>query len=92
MVRFLRTARQWLPSHPPSVPPWDLALVLKALSVPQFKPLESTAKRELSLKTALLLAYSSAKHIRDLHALSVDDDCIRFGPRDCGVTLQPRLD
>ncbi len=29
----------------------------------------------------------SAKRIGDLHAFSVDSDCIRFGPGDCSFTL-----
>ncbi len=29
--------------------------------------------------------------IGDLHAFSVDSDCIHFGPGDCGVTLWPRI-
>lgn len=59
----------------PSVPLWDLALVLKALSLPQFEPLESIAVKELSLKTARLLALASAKHIGDLDVFSVNKDC-----------------
>ncbi len=46
--------------------------------------------KELSLKRALLLALASAKHIGDLHAFSMDSDCIRFGPGGCSVTLRPR--
>ncbi|XDV15183.1 hypothetical protein PO909_015313 [Leuciscus waleckii] len=90
VTRFLRGARRLCPSQPPSVPPWDLALVLRALSLPPFEPLASIAVKELSLKTALLLALASAKRIGDLHAFSVNDDCICFGPGDCSVTLRPR--
>ncbi len=42
-------------------------------------------------QSALLLALASAKRIGDLHAFSVDSDCIHFGPGDCGVTLWPRI-
>lgn len=90
VISFLRGARRLCPSRPPSVPPWDLALVLRALSLPPFEPLASIAVKELSLKTALLLALASAKRIGDLHAFSVNDDCICFGPGDCNVTLRPR--
>ncbi len=42
-------------------------------------------------QSALLLALASAKRIGDLHAFSVDSDCIHFGPGNCGVTLWPRI-
>jgi hypothetical protein len=90
VISFLRGARRLCPSQPPSVPPWDLALVLRALSLPPFEPLASIAVKELSLKTALLLALASAKRVGDLQAFSVHEDCIRFGPGDCNVTLRPR--
>ncbi|XP_016097960.1 NACHT, LRR and PYD domains-containing protein 12-like [Sinocyclocheilus grahami] len=82
VVRFLKAA--------PSVPPWDSALFLKALSLPPFEPLDSVAMRDLSLKTALLIALASAKCIGDLYALSVDEYYISFGPGDCSVTLRPK--
>ncbi len=40
---------------------------------------------------AILLALASDKRIGDLHAFSVDSDCIHFGPGDCGVTFWPRI-
>ncbi len=89
-MSFLKGARRLHPPRPPSVPPWDLEVVLRALSQPPFEPLASVDLKELSLKTALLLALASAKRIGDLHAFSVDSDCICFGPGDCSVTLRPR--
>ncbi len=91
VVSFLKGARRLHPPRPPSVPPWDLEVVLRALSQPPFEPLSSVGLKELSLKTALLLALASAKRIGDLLAFSVDSDCIRFGPGDCSVTLRPRM-
>ncbi len=64
--------------------------MLRALSQLLLKPLASVDMKELSLKSALLLALTSAKRIGDLHVFSVDSDCIRFGPGDCGFTLRPR--
>ncbi len=83
--------RRLHPPRPPSVLPWDLEVVLRALSQPPFEPLTSVGLKELSLKTTLLLALASAKCIGDLHAFSVNSDCMRFGPGDCSVTLRPRL-
>ncbi len=91
VVSFLKGARRLHPPRPPSVPPWDLEVVLRALSQPPFEPLTSVGLKELSLKTTLLLALASAKRIGDLHAFSVDSDCIRYGPGDCSVTLRPRM-
>ncbi len=65
---------------------------LRALSLQPFGPLTSVGLKELFLKTTVLLAFASAKRIEHLHAFSVDSDCIRFGPGDCSVTLQPRLE
>ncbi len=90
VVSFLKRAKRLHPPRPPSVPPWDLEVVLRALSQPPFEPLTSIGFK-LSLKTTLLLALASAKRIGDLHAFSVDSDCIRFGSGDCCVTLRPRL-
>ncbi len=80
VVSFLKGAKRLHPPCPPSVPPWDLEVVLRALSQPTFESLTSVSLKELSLKTTLLLALASAKRIEDLHAFSVDSDCIRFGP------------
>ncbi len=65
---------------------------LRALSLQPFGPLTSVGLKELFLKTTVLLAFASAKRIENLHAFSVDSDCIRFGPGDCSVTLRPRLE
>lgn len=85
-IRILRGARRLHSLRPPLVLPWDLAVVLKALSLPP----TSIAIKKLSLKTALHLALASAKRIGDLHAFSVDGDCLRFGRGNCSVTLRPR--
>ncbi len=66
--------------------------MLRTLSQPPFGPLTSVGLKKLFLKTTVLLALASAKRIEDLHAFSVDSDCIRFGPGDCSVTFQPRLE
>ncbi len=55
----------------------------------QLEPLASVDMKDS--QSALLLALASAKCIGDLHAFSVDSDCIHFGPGDCAVTLWPRI-
>ncbi len=64
---FLREPEDCIP-RPPSVPPWDLEVVLRTLSQLSLEPLASVNMKDLSLKCALLLALALAKHIGDFHA------------------------
>ncbi len=73
VVRFLRGARRLNPPKPPSLPSWDLALVLRALITAPFEPLQSVELKFLSMKTLLLTALASIKRVGDLQAFSVDD-------------------
>ncbi len=90
VVRFLRGARRLNPPRPPSIPSWDLALVLRALQIAPFEPLQSADLRILSMKTLLLVALASIKRVGDLQAFSVDVSCLEFGPADGHVVLSPR--
>ncbi len=78
------------PPRPPSLPSWDLALVLRALITAPFEPLQSVELKFLSMKTLLLTALASIKRVGDLQAFSVDDSCLQFGPADSSATLRPR--
>ncbi len=78
-------------SHPPTVPPWDLPTILKALKGLPFEPMQSTSLRALSLKNALLLALALVKRVGDLQALSINLACLEFRPNDSKVVLKPRL-
>ncbi len=90
VVRFLRGARRLNPPRPPSLPSWDLALVLRALQIAPFEPLLSVELKFLSMKTLLLTASASIKRVGDLQAFSVDESCLEFGPADSSATLRPR--
>ena len=90
VIRFLRGARRMNPPRPPSVPMWDLSLVLEALRAHPFEPLETVDMKYLTLKTVFLIALSSVKRVGDLHALSVNAACLEFGPNDSKVILRPR--
>ncbi len=90
VVRFLRGARRLNPPRPPSIPSWDLSLVLRALQQGPFEPLQTVEPKFLSMKTLLLLALASIKKVGDLHAFSVDDSCLQFGPADSQIILRPR--
>ncbi len=90
VIRFLRGARRLNPPRPPSLPSWDLALVLRALQIAPFEPLQSVELKFLSMKTLLLTALASIKRVGDLQAFSVDESCLEFGPADSSATLRPR--
>ncbi len=90
VVSFLKGARGLHSPRPPAVPAWGLEVVFRALLQPPFEPVTSVDLKELSLKTALLLALASAKRIGDLHAFPVNSSCIRFGPGNYSVTHRPR--
>ncbi len=90
VVRFLRGARRLNPPRPPSLLSWDLALVLRALQIAPFEPLQSVELKFLSMKTLLLTALASIKRVGDLQAFSVDKSCLEFGPADSSATLRPR--
>ncbi len=79
VVRFLRGARRLNPPRPPSLPSWDLALVLRALQIAPFEPLQSVELKFLSMKTLLLTALASIKRVGDLQAFSVDESCLELG-------------
>ncbi len=91
VIRFLRGARRLNPPRPPSLPSWDLALVLRALRIAPFEPLQSVELKFLSMKTLLLTALASIKRVGDLQAFSVDESCLEFGPADSSATLRPGL-
>ncbi len=80
--------RAWPVSKPLS-PSWDLGLVLDALSMSPFEPLDKVDLKILSFKTALLLALASAKRVSEIHALSVHSACLQFMSVDAGVFLKP---
>ncbi len=80
----------WILHAPPSIPSWDLSLVLRALQQGPFEPLQTVEPKFLSMKTLLLLALATIKRVGDLHAFSVDDSCLQFGPVDSQIILRPR--
>ena len=68
---------------------WDLLVVLRALTGPPFEPLETVDIKFVSLKTALLLALTSAKRVGDMQALSVSPSCIQFSIAGDRVVMRP---
>ena len=54
------------------VPEWNLDVVLSALKKPPFYPLKDASLKHLTLRTAFLLALTSARRASEVHALRVD--------------------
>ena len=82
-VRRLRVPERHL------IPSWDLLVVLRALTGPPFEPLETVDIKFVSLKTALLLALTSAKRVGDMQALSVSPSCLQFSIAGDRVVMRP---
>ncbi|XP_068133643.1 uncharacterized protein [Hyperolius riggenbachi] len=70
-IRFFRAVNRIRPVIRSQVPPWDLNLVLQALMDEPFEPLEEISEKLLTLKTAFLLAISSARRVGEIQALSI---------------------
>lgn len=58
-----------LPAKIVSAPPWDLSLVLKALTKEPFEPIDKIPIRFLTFKTVFLVAITSARRVGELSAL-----------------------
>ena len=87
--RFLKGCVRLRPVVRTVVPSWDLQLVLRALCRAPFEPLAQVPLKVLSVKTALLLALSSAKRVGDLCALSVSESCMAIAGDASRATLRP---
>ena len=88
-IQFLKGAQRLRPRRLPSVPAWQLNVVLQELTKSPFEPLADVDIEWLSLKVAFLLAVTSAKRIGELHALSVHADCFYVKPDGTGIVLCP---
>ena len=91
MAAFLKGVRRQTAFDKPLFPSWDLTLVLKGLCEPPFEPMATLDDRVLSLKTVLLVALTTSKRVSDIHALSVDQDCMQFSADGKSVRLKPNL-
>ncbi|KAK2812528.1 hypothetical protein Q5P01_000001 [Channa striata] len=87
--RFLKGVRRQRPVARSITPQWELPLVLHALRNPPFEPLSQISLKFLSLKTARLLALTSAKRVSDLCALSVSPSCLTIREDESLAVLRP---
>ncbi|XP_039520389.1 uncharacterized protein LOC120474294 [Pimephales promelas] len=67
IICFLRGARRMNPPRPPSVPMWDLSLVLEALKAFPFETLDSADLKYRSLKTVFKKSAVPSGHQGSLH-------------------------
>ena len=65
-------------------PSWDLDLVLEALNKLPYEPILSASLRDVTIKTAFLLAIASGRRASEIHALAINEHMI-FSRH--GVTL-----
>ncbi|XP_069613359.1 uncharacterized protein [Ranitomeya imitator] len=70
IARFFKAVTRSRPIIKQRLVPWDLNLVLSALTQAPFEPIDTIPVKILSIKTALLVALTSARRVSDLQALS----------------------
>ncbi len=70
------------------MPSWDLPLVLKYLNQSPFEPIQSASLRDMSIKTAFLLAMASGRRCSELHALSIGEFTV-FSKRGVHLHFRP---
>uniref|UniRef100_A0A803JK98 Reverse transcriptase domain-containing protein n=1 Tax=Xenopus tropicalis TaxID=8364 RepID=A0A803JK98_XENTR len=75
---FLQGVSRIKPPFRHPVPPWDLNLVLNALTEPPFEPLDSADLCVLTWKTVFLIAISSIRRVSELSALSCSPPFLIF--------------
>ncbi|XP_068101601.1 uncharacterized protein [Hyperolius riggenbachi] len=80
VIDFLKAVSRSKPIPSKLVPPWDLSLVLNCLTVSPFEPLDSISLKWLTLKTAFLVAITSARRVGDIQALSIKDPYMTIFP------------
>ncbi|XP_069828720.1 uncharacterized protein [Dendropsophus ebraccatus] len=71
--RFFKAVSRLKPKISNLTPPWDLNLVLQALTQKPFEPIQELSTRFLTLKTIFLVAITSAKRVGEIQALSTEE-------------------
>ena len=70
-------------------PPWDLGLVLTALTKPPYEPLKDASLKQVTLKAIFLLALATGRRRSFLHALMFGPPHTCFAKDGSGVSLRP---
>ena len=87
LSRLISSFHRDRPKIDTHIPPWDLSLVLTALTKAPFEPLEETSMKHLTLKTVFLLALASGKRRSEIHSWLFKS--ILFNSDDSKVTVSP---
>ena len=72
------------------VPPWDLGLVLVALTEGPYEPLETASLEALSFKTAFLIMVISSRRVSEIQALSADKYFLTLYPQSAVLRVNLR--
>ncbi|XP_056408476.1 uncharacterized protein LOC130311605 isoform X2 [Hyla sarda] len=86
VTRFFKALNKLRPTVRTPVASWDLVLVLDALNLAPFEPIEEVDLKWLSMKLLFLVAVTSAKRVGELQALSAREPYLRILPD--GVRLR----
>ncbi|XP_041437897.1 uncharacterized protein LOC121399947 [Xenopus laevis] len=87
--RFIKGMMRLRPSVKIPVAAWDLNLVLSALCKHPFEPLDSISQKLLALKTAFLVAITSARRVGELQALAANPPYTLFFPEKVVLRTLP---
>ena len=88
---FLRGAKRLCPTRAQPVAKWDIHIVLDSLCRSPYEPMQSADLKWISMKTAFLMAITSAKRVSELHAFSISQDCVNWLPDGTAVQLRPNI-
>jgi hypothetical protein len=90
VIKWVRGLTQFRPASCPVLPTWRLQFVLKALTRAPFEPLKEADLKYVTLKTAFLVALTSARRVSELQALGHSEPYTVF--RAQSVTLATDVD
>ncbi len=80
MARWILGDRSLHPPWRSLVPPWDLSVILVALTEKPYEPLRLAPPKLLTLNVLFLIAAASACKISELHALCFDPPFLLENP------------
>jgi hypothetical protein len=86
---FLKGVTNRRPRVREPFPTWDLNMVLNALLEPPYEPLEKASLKNVTIKTAFLIAITSAKRGSEIHALDVREEWCRVRPTGAYLRTNP---
>ena len=95
LKRFLRCLQNIRPPKQQIISQWSLQLVLNSLTKLPLEPMAKCNEKLLPLKTAFLVAFTSAKRASELAALRSDPPYLQFHPDkvtiDFDVSFPPKV-